>query len=355
MPGRSLRVEEPDVSEAYPRPRAHYAALDALRFALALWVAVGHLGPFPFFGEKHLEGFERLFVRGVNSLTWGPPAVMGFFVISGFCIHYPSMSGRKLPVLAFYGRRYVRILIPVAASILLMRLISGGVKLWGRDSVLWDSPLWSLLCEEIYYAIYPAVRWVRERTGWTPVLAIATAPEPLYFYSLFCAVLRSWPDIGPIALTAATLYPVWLLGCVLAEQAGQIPAIDSPKRLWGWRSAAWSAGFIAEMLNFHGHIFLTVTLAPYGVLAYFWIRNEIACHKHHSPPELLCRAGSWSYSLYLIHPVAGLFVLEYLPFARPTTRTGWVVSGVLMLAFSYVFYLLVERPSHRLARRIQVA
>jgi peptidoglycan/LPS O-acetylase OafA/YrhL len=332
--------------------------LDALRFALASWVALGHFRAFPLFGnENHLTGLIRLFARGFETLVWGPPAVMAFFVISGFCIHYPVRSGQSFPILAFYGRRYTRILLPLAAALLLMRLCVGSADLFGPHSVLWNGTfwngtLWSLLCEEIYYAIYPMVRWLRNRAGWTPLLATATAMSVLT--SIWNHGSATWWELGPLS-TAVVLYPVWLLGSLLAEQADTIVANNSMKDLWTWRLGAWIGMWVAEMLNFHGRIFLTTTLAPFGVFSYYWIRNEIACHKLRRPPALFCWGGKWSYSLYLIHPVAITFLMLKLHNISPISKSGWLVSIGMILVSSYVFYLLVERPAHLLAKTIRFA
>src|SRR5580658_5352825 len=133
------------------KPRNRYFALDALRFVLAFWVVIGHFRTFPLFGsETHQTGVVRWLARGFDTVVWGPPAVMAFFVISGFCIHYPNRSPGAFPVLMFYGRRYTRILVPVGVALLLMRMLFGAVDVWGASSILWKGTLWSLLCEEIY-------------------------------------------------------------------------------------------------------------------------------------------------------------------------------------------------------------
>ena len=68
----------------------HIAGLDSLRFVAALWVVFSHMGCFPL-----TEGIDRhnpvgFFIHAVyGNLFPGPAAVMVFFVISGFCIHFP--------------------------------------------------------------------------------------------------------------------------------------------------------------------------------------------------------------------------------------------------------------------------
>jgi peptidoglycan/LPS O-acetylase OafA/YrhL len=91
----------------------------------------------------------------------------------------------------------------------------------------------------------------------------------------------------------------------------------------------------------------------FGVLAYFWVRQEIAHGKAHPPNRVLVAAGAWSYSLYLMHAQGGGLVLSLkLPSAGKIL--DWVLVMASSLLFSYTFYLLVEKPSHALARKIKV-
>jgi peptidoglycan/LPS O-acetylase OafA/YrhL len=331
---------------------ARYPVLDALRIVLAFWVAVGHYGVFPLFaGADEATRFGRFLTHGWSTVVFGTPAVIVFFVISGFCIHLPFRGDKKLEVGRYYLRRYTRILIPVAGALLVYRL--DGVKLhfWGEHSILWESPLWSLLCEEVYYAAYPLLRVIRNRVGWRVLLpsvfAASVATAATHFHSV------TWHDFGPLG-TSLILLPVWLLGCLLAEQSSTLPALDSGSRIWMWRFAIWLGCWTAEMLHFKGGVPYTQTMAWFGILAYFWVKNEISYSRKHEPLGSLAAAGAWSYSLYLVH-AQGMDLFVRLRIPNLGYALNWVVTMVLALGAAYVFYLLVERPSHRLARKISVS
>ena len=114
----------------------------------------------------HLPG--RLSRALYNNAASGPAAVIVFFVISGFCIHFPFRRATSVtPLAPFYARRYLRILIPVAAAIFLSRPL--GVNL----GLLGGSILWSLICEEIYYGLYPWLLRLRNRFGWRRMIAVS--------------------------------------------------------------------------------------------------------------------------------------------------------------------------------------
>ncbi len=47
------------------------------------------------------------------------------------------------------------------------------------------------------------------------------------------------------------------------------------------------------MLHFKAGIPYTQTLIWFGVLAYFWVKEEITYGKHRQPNRLLAMAGAW--------------------------------------------------------------
>jgi peptidoglycan/LPS O-acetylase OafA/YrhL len=329
----------------------YYPVLDALRFVLAFWVAVGHFEIIPLFGDSHTgTGLWHLFKRGWDTVVFGTPAVIVFFVISGFCIHLPFRGTGKIEVGRYYLRRYTRILIPVAAALLIYRFFGRHMVFWGEHSILWESPLWSLACEEIYYALYPGLRWIRNRIGWKLLLAstfaigvgiAATHPHA-----------ESWHVFGALG-TAMMLLPVWLLGCLLAEQAESLKVEKPFFGIWFWRFLAWLGCWLCEMLHFKLGVPYTQTMVWFGLLAYFWVRQEIAYGKGHSPNRFLVAGGAWSYSLYLVHAQGGgLYGALHLPSLGRIV--DWCLVMISSLLFAYVFYILVERPSHKLARKIKL-
>jgi len=329
-----------------------YPVLDALRFVLAFWVAVGHYGMFPLFGGVDVNTpIGRFLTRGWDTVVFGTPAVIVFFVISGFCIHLPFSGSRPLAIGRFYLRRYTRILIPVVAALVVYRLVGQKLVFLGQHSILWESPLWSLLCEEIYYAAYPFLRFLRNRFGWIRLLSASFISSVVI--DAFHPHAIGWYVFGPLG-TAALLLPVWLLGALLAEQAAGLPVLSSAARIWLWRFLAWFGCWIAEILNFKAKIYSPLTMVPFGVLAYFWVRNELSYGRHRPPNAWLAAAGAWSYSLYLVHG-QGMALFARLPLPYLGFNLTWILTMASALLFAYLFYFLIERPSHRLARRVRLS
>jgi peptidoglycan/LPS O-acetylase OafA/YrhL len=326
--------------------------LDALRGILALVVVLGHLGMPPVFGameQSHpvWRGWTRLW----QTFAFGPPAVIAFFVISGLCIHHPFAGvGEKLPVIRFYLRRYLRIGIPVMAVVAIVGWVEPGAVLFGEKSMLWNSTLWSVLCEEIYYALYPLLLLARLRVGMWPLLLVSSLFSVAVVTWTFPAA--DWSDLGMLG-TSIVLLPVWLLGAVIAEWArnGALPVKIRGFGIIWWRVGAWGIMWLVLVLHFHGGLYQTATGLVVGVFVFFWLRAEIT--NSAAPSPFLLSFGAWSYSLYLVHPLVISFLYR-IEIDAHASLAGWALAMALILAVSYLFFLLIEAPSHALARRISL-
>lgn len=351
--GTAPDVQAPGLQSVAPAPALyrsgpHYPALDALRFVLALWVMMSHVHPTPLPAGTAESPVLYFLSHAWATVVFGVPAVMAFFVISGFCIHLPFRSTERLPLGRYYARRYIRVVLPCLAALPLFVAVSPNRTLLSTTSLLWRSALWSLLCEEIYYALYPALLWARRRYGWAPLLCVSFVVSPLLAIRHFHSM--GWYDLGPWS-TAAILYPVWILGCVLAEQVERLSGAVSHWEIWGWRGVVWGASWACEMLHFHGGVSYTQTLAGFGILCFFWIRKELLYARHQQPSKWLILGGAWSYSLYLTNwPMISIFKRSLIP-AADSFPNRLACYG-FVLATAYVFFLLVERPLHRIARRV---
>jgi peptidoglycan/LPS O-acetylase OafA/YrhL len=325
------------------------AGLDQLRFVLALWVLLCHCQLVPdFSGLPHASLINSGFRLFANNIFNPVAAVIVFFVISGFCIHLPYRNQPKVALAPYFTRRFVRILIPMAAAFLL------AVPLKVEFPLFSDSILWSLVCEEVYYLLYPALRMAAARIGWHKLFFIA-------FGFAFVLALTSlnkydsthgiYPAFGP-QLTWLLGLPCWLLGCILAERLDGFKAVAiTPKQIWMWRFVVWGASWVCSVLKFHSPIGYPLTLNFFAILAFFWIQREIAYYQQRQPVPILEKAGAWSYSMYLIHLHAqAIYLLIGIP--ALFLPLSWITHLAFVLGVCYLFYLLIERPSHKLARHL---
>ncbi len=333
-----LQSPVPVSSRASPAGERTIRGLDSIRFWCALWVYFSHFGFIP---RPRGWGWPIAAVGIYNNLFCGVGAVIAFFVISGFCIHYPFVGTQKLPLGAFYVRRYVRIVCPLAVALLL------GSLLGERLVSFYENIIWSLIAELIYYTIYPVLRIAFLRWKWDFVLAA---------YAGAFALIALHPSAGDFhqfgpELTWVVGLPSWLLGCGLATWASE----DRSSRRtapWLWRGTVWAAGSSASVLRFHAGIGYPLTLTIFGVLVFFWIREEIRYYRFAPAPVFLEFCGRWSYSIYLVHGLAviGLALLRYETGFPLRGAPYWALQTIFVLMLSFCFYLAVEMPSHRLAR-----
>src|SRR3954469_23098619 len=125
-------------------------SLDALRGICAGIVFLSHWHLWSNFAPRGLvEGFIRrlgeLTHETVSALTWPTgghhPAVIGFFVLSGFCIHYPferrAQAGGAAPSWRdYFHRRFLRIMPVYWMACLLGLGFVAAQTLWPAKSVL---------------------------------------------------------------------------------------------------------------------------------------------------------------------------------------------------------------------------
>ena len=143
--------------------------------------------------------------------------------------------------------------------------------------------------------------------------------------------------------------PCWLLGCKLAERSDSLFSPVSDRAIWIWRLSVWFTSGVCLGLRFHSPIGFPHTLNYFAILSYFWLQQEVRYFRHANPPRILEWGGKWSYSLYLLHvPANGVYNHIFMP------NLGFIINWFLRVGWtlgcSYVFYLLVEKPSHAFAR-----
>jgi peptidoglycan/LPS O-acetylase OafA/YrhL len=328
---------------------ARILGLDSLRFLAALCVVQGHLrvGGFLFVDDlKKPRPFAHWAQVAFNQgfpLPTGPNAVVVFFVISGFCIHFPYRNETRIDFREFIVRRYVRVGLP--ALVAAYMLYNTGFH------SLQDSVLWSIICEMIYYTLYPVFLAIKRKYGWYSLLAVA-------FLAAFAldATRRTGPYNGDFTSFGAGLtwilgLPCWLLGCILAEKYTWF----RPQRTsvqWAIRWGFIIAAATGTTLRFYDEIGYFWSQPILAIIVYFWIGSEIAYFSVRRPWQWLESCGKWSYSIYLYHAPLAIYLSHKIAVDQ-NMRVKVLMECVYVLVGSYVLYRLVERPSHLLARRYQ--
>lgn len=304
----------------------------------------------------------------------GGEAVFVFFLLSGLVLTLPALD-RGFDWLAYYPRRMLRLLLPVAAAVVLaiglalvlpqdveapseiaagqlfldlnVRSALTAVELFTGTTVV-NNPLWSLRYELIFSVLLPvavvvvlALRrwWLLGLAGTFGLLIwswIAPNPVwrhlPMFLLGAFLAValptLRAWA--GRIRWSVPT-HLLWGLGLGIA-----VVALTARWVLWPITQGTPFVTSIPGIVSLAGAVMLLV-------IVLLW------------PPasRLLGRGpfrwlGRISFSLYIVHMPVIMAAVALLP-----GQPWWVPALVgvpCALLVAEVFTRVVEAPSHRFAR-----
>src|SRR5579872_2703578 len=248
--------------------RRDIKGLDTLRFVAATVVALSHGAAFPLHDWLGTGADWTRLITGAYDVSFdGVAAVIVFFVISGFCIHYAPATGAPFRTLPFWTRRGIRILIPLGGAVALSMAL--GAAATGALEVV----LWSVYCELIYYALYPLLRLAFREFGLRRVLVVSSAISA-------AMILLNWKTpfywtFSP-ALTWLLAAPAWLLGCLLAERVAAGVAAPKFGGVWFWRLAAWTCAAAATAAFFHSpwKVGYPLLRAPFQLVAFRWVWVE---------------------------------------------------------------------------------
>ncbi|HZC22639.1 MAG TPA: acyltransferase [Candidatus Binatia bacterium] len=313
--------------------------ISSIRFILAIWVFLSHF-PYPILVEPQFNPFFKAARFLLHNCFNGAAAVMAFFVISGFCIHFPNRKGFEMPSwTAYYARRYLRIILPMAVAIGL------AVPIRLKFGYYVTFILWSLVCEEIYYLIYPALLRLRDLVGWRVLMALAWLGALLTI--LTDPAAKEYHEFG-LALTWALGLPCWLLGARMAERLDSFYLRSvTDVQIWGWRCGIWILSVAFSILRFHANVGFPWTLNIFAIAVASWLEREISYYRQARAPRLE-RFGEASYSVYLTHMHGAMLASLVMVLRGPW---AWWLTVLLTALFASLFYWCVERPSHQLARR----
>jgi peptidoglycan/LPS O-acetylase OafA/YrhL len=204
-----------------------------------------------------------------------------------------------------------------------------------------NAVFWSIAIEVQFYLAYPMFLAIRKRLG--RIYPAAFFALSFAFYSLESLVFAhsvQWQFVFRNLFIAH--WWQWVLGAFLADfyVRGKATAINAAFRVQlapvVWGTASLAIGFIDPVV---GHVHWNLWLSP--VLCVLFL-GSVVLSPWWPRMSLLQYVGAFSYSLYLIHPVAiALFVGAFGVWKGfPALLTYVGVSLIL----SWLFFLVIERP-----------
>ena len=349
--------------------------LDALRGIAAFMVLIEHaqqLVPpiatpaLPGFGFLRWAIFEHSPLR---ILDYGRGAVLFFFVLSGYVLTRALLRSGSPGLMAFAAQRTVRLMLPVAASVLLSVLLyalffdaASLPELRDRTLVTWldpptirqvignallispteemrlNIPLWSLVHEWRLTVLLPLILLLRGRPLTLLVLAALAMLAGKALGSVENSIQLGEQLRGSIA---STLYFTLAVGSgvVLA----MLPPIAVPDRRQRWLLlilAAICFSMVSDIATYAGSLILIVVAEQEGGFQRL-LRT--------AP---LVWLGRVSFSLYLVH-VPILLSCAYALHGHLDPVAIATIGMALSLPAAALMRLAVEEPSRKLARAVE--
>ena len=313
----------------------------------AIWVACSHGGYPPLTVNLDTSNQLQWFINGIyTSIFCGPAAVIVFFLISGFCIHYPyKNSWSKETIIPFIIARLTRITLPIIIVAVIIEIL--GIN----ASIFYLLVGWSIVCEIVYYIIYPFLRLlIKNKKGWQKLLLLSYIPTILAFW-FFPLKLVNYPGVG-FYYVISLGFPCWMLGLLLCYSIDNNNQKNSPskKNLVFHRILIFFLAFATHVLALQevlGHPF---TLNLFAIAAFFWLRKEIAFYHDRPTNNFMDNLGKASYSIYLMHGIPA-FIISLLT-TELEHSSKFFIYWLILAILTSAFYFLVEKPTHNLSRKL---
>ena len=340
-------------------PRPAVAAVDALRGLAILAVLSCHAHQV-YLRDSSLS--EALFGSGFLGVTL-------FFLISGFCIHYPQVGVAVLDVKPYLARRFFRIYPPYLVVVTLLFAVCAGI---GKESggplnyvghlFFWHysgpaasggmgiTPvLWSVALEMQFYLMYLAVFPMLRRWGFLRCAFLWFAVDALY-YGLYFGIGMGGGLPQPLKPNrfAPTRFGEWLLGAALADQRVRGRSFS---RALPWFLAAVLLITPSYVAAYHFEVFRDAAYDIPATLAFWCLFQAALVGKWKS--RILEWIGARCYSIYLVHlPIVGVIgtALNRISIHAPVAQ--FCIAIGMALAAGAIFHRWIELPSHAFARRL---
>ncbi|WP_158703147.1 acyltransferase family protein [Pseudomonas chlororaphis] len=361
-----------------PLNRSRSQNIDTLRLVLAVWVVITHLVPWivAIQGSSAIPDSLIRLTRELETLFQGNgethPAVLGFIVLSGYCIHRNGLRSHHDGLFSYAIRRFFRIypvfLIAALFGFLMFYIASkinpGSVtSVSGTAELSLNNMLRKLLTTEVIYPLdyYPSIQ------GNGPLQTVAAEMWLYAVYPLALLVIgklsdRSW-WVMVVACWAASvainsLIPEWRGWSFNASLIGFIPYwwlglkfTDQDfsrfmNRIVVLPAIAWLLITLFEKdLQQYGQFFAAVRQLMFALC--FASLISILDKKHSAPINPLSAVGSAGYSIYAFHaPIVYVMVLCGAP---------WWLIGLTAVAAGVAAFHLIEKPLIAIGKRLSTS
>lgn len=300
----------------------------------------------------------------------GQSGVSFFFVLSGFVLTW-SAGAERLAARAFWRRRAARILPGYSVAWLIgipvtwlafgawpsaAALIGTGTltQSWFDDKNIYfgvNGVGWSLSCEVLFYALFPALLLVLRRVNRHGLVGVAGGCVAVLLgldgLGLLVAGAGAGDPAGStfwwMSVLPVSRLPEFVLGMAAARalSIGAIPRLPLRWVALGAAVAVYAAGLSPAAAVAGG-----LTALPFALMICAAARAEFSGRAGPLAGRRWVQLGSWSYAFYLTHQLV-LRVGEWLWPATGGPLLHLLTGVSAAVAVSAVLYRFVEQPAER--------
>lgn len=361
--------------------------LDGLRGLSALYVVIGHARWLLWEGYQGYKShpdqysiFNKIILYSLTVFRFGHEAVLMFFVLSGFLIHfgYAGKINRSITSFdwsSYMVRRVKRIFPPLLASLFLTFILDrtgqymglsiynqqtqnaqinqnisinlDGLTLLGNTAFLqtvyvpvWGSngPLWSLMYEWWFYLLYPLFYLINRFNIWASLLTVIGCTS-LCWLSLL-------PPSFKLITMVGSYWICWVSGAFIADVYHK--RVSIPIRNLVWLCVVAPVYVLSSKYLDNNAIidtFLSIFLS--GVLAgLLWLNTQEP--RYLKWIEKMRWLGSCSYTLYVTHFSILVFTSGFLLSKNennlPKSFEYTLMGIITVVLIAYFIHFLVEVP-----------
>jgi len=355
--------------------------IDFLRGLSCLGVLLYHVRVDLWIGWWRITSYPEEYSSFAKAMAWLsiPTPFMGyavvlFFLISGFCIHYPYTIGNARPSWKTYLiRRFWRIYPAYFAALILTVGISflcltlWGDKTWdvskifrvatltqnyppGNGQFLSNPSLWTIPLEIEFYLLYPLA-----------FLLFSSSRNNLLWFSTFAlstlCIFLSYQGYQWLTFTALFLWPSWLLGAWIA-QLYRDQKLNRIKMGYLLSLTCLSLG-ISLMSRHQNWETWTQYFAWTAFYSFFFVfclshAGILQCMIGIRLTKVVAWIGKISFSLYLIHfPLFKLlgYLHREIFEEKPANFLISLFYLLPVILLAWLFFKWVEDPIHKWSKK----
>ena len=301
-------------------------------------------------------------------------AILLFFLISGFCIHFPYTNAKKkIKWKKYFYRRFWRIYPTYIAALIVTAVISYFCKVtwhyysWDPERIfrvalltqnyppehgpIWINPsLWTIPLEVEFYLLYPII-FSCFTSFRAKILVISV-------FGFFCfSIYLSYIGILWPSYTFLFFWPVWLIGAWLAMRYRNLKLQNLPNVfLIVCTTIVLILAILSYFINWASWVQYSIWTIFYTLFFILSLNNQnfINFSFMKKIMNFIAWLGKISFSLYLIHfPLFKLFGFIHRSYfqEKPANFIITLAYLVPVCFLAWIFYRLIENPIQQWSKR----